>query len=154
LEDEKKDKHRLVQEYTLIVKPLFRYLPWLESASGKNVSSPFEGQGIVQNSITFPVYDSMLMRFIKECSRSSLMDKNYRYVYTRNRIKTNQDERRMIERATLKEWDILRGILSYYVLGGMTKGSLWEKGISSNVLYLVLKQMKYVLEYWDKPVKE
>ncbi|MDR0964370.1 MAG: hypothetical protein LBM60_07120 [Clostridium sp.] len=152
--EEKKDTHQRVIEYTRITKPLFAYLPWLESSAGHTVSNNFDGQGIRENSVTFPVFDGTLMRFVKEASRSPLMDKNYRYIYTRNRIKTPEDEKRVIQKATLKEWDILCGILSRYILGGMTKGYLWGQGVSSSVLYQVLHKMKYVLEYWDKPLKE
>ena len=78
------------------------------------------------------------------------MDKNYRYVYTRNHIRTPEDERRVIRAAELKDWDILRGILSRYVLGGMTKASLWSQAVQEDIFYLVLSKMKEIIEYWDK----
>jgi hypothetical protein len=148
-----KDTHQLVQEYMQTAKPLFRYLPWLESIQGKKTSSTYSGGEIAKHSITFPVYDATLMRFVKEASKSPLMDRNYQYVYSRNNIRTSEQERKAIERATLKDWNTLRGILSKYVLGGMTKGTLWSLAISENIFYLTLKQMKYVLEYWDKPLE-
>jgi hypothetical protein len=147
-----KDTHQLVQEYLQMAKPLFHYLPWLEKTQGSKPSSTYTDSEIVQHSISFPVYDSTLMRFVREASRNPLMDKNYRYVFTRLGIRTISDERRAIERATLKEWNVLRGILSKYVLGGMTKGTLWSQAITENIFYLTIKQMKYVLEYWDKPI--
>jgi hypothetical protein len=147
-----KDMHQLVQEYLQIAKPLFLYLPWLEKMQGTMPSTTYNGSDIVQHSISFPVYDSTLMRFIKEASRNPLMDRNYHYIFTRHNIRTVAQERKAIERATLKEWNVLRGILSKYVLGGMTKGSLWSQAISDNIFYLTIKQMKYVLEYWDKPI--
>jgi hypothetical protein len=147
-----KDTHQLVQEYLHLAKPLFLYLPWLEKTQGTMPSSTYSEGEIVQHSISFPVYDSTLMRFVKEASRNPLMDKNYRYIFTRLGIRTIADERRAIEKATLKEWNVLRGILSKYVLGGMTKGTLWSQAITENIFYLTVKQMKYVLEYWDKPI--
>ena len=100
--------------------------------------------------MSFPVYDGTLLRFVKEASRTKLMDKNYRYVYTRNHIRTPEDERRVIRAAELKDWDILRGILSRYVLGGMTKASLWSQAVQEDIFYLVLSKMKEIIEYWDK----
>jgi hypothetical protein len=148
-----KDTHQLVQEYLQIAKPLFLYLPWLEKMQGAKPSSTYSGSEIADHSISFPVYDSTLMRFVREASRNPLMDKNYRYIFTRHGIRTVLDERRVIEKATLKDWNILRGILSKYVLGGMTKGTLWSQAITDNIFYLTIKQMKYVLEYWDKPIE-
>ena len=102
--------------------------------------------------MTIPVYDSNLMSFVKEAANSPLMDRNYPYVYTRNHIRTHEDERRIITRAGVKEWDILRGILSKYVLGGRTKSALWSQGVQENIFYLVLRQMVQIIEYWDQPL--
>lgn len=79
------------------------------------------------------------------------MDRNYPYTYTRNRIKTHDDERKIITRAGIRDWNILKGILSKYVLGGRTKGLLWSEGLQENIFYLILKQMQQIIEYWDKP---
>lgn len=144
-------RQQLVQEYRKEVKPLFRYLPWLEQNAGKRPSSIYSGQDIGNHSITFPVYDGTLMNFIKEASRTKLMERNYKYTYTRNHIKTHDDERKLIERAILKDWDLLRGILSKYVLGGMTKSTLWNQGVEEKIFYLTVEKMKEILEYWDKP---
>jgi len=78
------------------------------------------------------------------------MDRNYAYIYTRHRICTHQDERNMIQKAGWKEWDILRGILSKYVLGGRTKGNLWSEAVSEQIFYLVIRQMQEIIEFWDK----
>ena len=95
----------------------------MEGNAGKMASRSYQGQGISKNSMSFPVYDATLLNFVREASESALMDRNYSYVYTRNRIKTHDDERRVIVGAELKDWDILRGILSRYVLGGRTKAA-------------------------------
>lgn len=60
------------------------------------------------------------------------------------------DERNMIQKAGWKEWDILRGILSKYVLGGRTKGNLWSvKRYRSRFSLPVIRQMQEIIEFWD-----
>lgn len=145
-------KQQLMQEYKQNVMPLLKYLPWLEQNSGRNVSTVYDGQSISEHSISFPVYDGTLMNFVREASKSPLMDKNYKYVYTRNHIDGYEAERQMIQKAGWREWDILRGILSRYVLEGRIKGTLWSEGVRENIFCLVLKQMREIIEYWDKPL--
>ena len=100
--------------------------------------------------MSFPVYDATLLNFIREASNSALMDRNYSYVYTRNRIKTHEDERKIIGKAELKDWELLRGILSKYVLGGFTKGMLWSQGVQENIFCMVLGRMQKIIEHWDR----
>jgi hypothetical protein len=132
--------------------PLLKYLPWFESKLGSSVSSQYSGADIASSSISFPVYDGTLLNFVRQAEKTSLMNRNYSYVYTRNRIKTHDDERAMIEKAGIGEWDILCGILSKYVLGGKTKGTLWNEAVKENIFYMVLKQMKAIIEFWDRPL--
>ena len=144
-------KHQMIQEYKESVMPLLRYLPWFEQNAGRTVSSIYGGQDM-SSSVTFPVYDGTVLNFVREATKSSLMDKNYKYVYTRNRIHNHEDERRIIAKATWRDWDVLRGILSKYVLEGRIKGKLWSEAVEEQIFYLVLKQMKEIIEYWDKPM--
>ncbi len=147
-------RQQLVQEYKQTVSPLLRYLPWLIRNTGQSGSSNYQGDEFSEHSMSFsfPVYDSTLMSFIREASNSPLMDRNYSYIYTRNRIKTHDDERRLIESAELKDWDILRGILSKYVMGGRTKAFLWSEAVRENIFVAVLEQMRKIIEFWDKPM--
>lgn len=147
-------RHKIVEEYKRTATPLFRYLPWLEKNSGTKGSTNYRGQGFTEHSMSFPVYDATLMRFIKEASASELMDRNYSYIYTRNRIQTHDDERKVISGAGLKEWDMLRGILSKYVLGGRTRSTLWSQGLQERIFLLVLEKMRKIIEYWDKPLEK
>lgn len=144
-------RQQLIQEYKQTVMPLLRYLPWMEQHAGKAACTSYQNNQLSEHSVPFPVYEGTLMNFVREASKSSLMDRNYRYVYTRNRIRNHEDERRIIEKALITEWDILRGILSNYVLGGMTKGNLWSEAVEERIFYLILRQMKEIIEYWDKP---
>lgn len=145
-------RQQLVAEYKETIMPLLRYLPWLEKSAGSNVSSTYQGDGLEQHSLSFPVYDGTLMNFIREAQKTSLMERNYRYVYTRHRITTHDEERKLIGRCNIEDWDILRGILSKYVLGGMTRGTLWSEAVQENIFYFVLLRMKEIIEYWDKPI--
>lgn len=143
-------RQKIVQEHKKELEPLLKYLPWLRQNAGKPGSHSYQGQGIDRNSMSFPVYDSNLMNFVREASASPLMDQNYRYVYSRNFIRNHNDERRIIARAELKDWDVLKGILSKYVLGGRTKALLWSEAEQENIFVLVLEQMHKIVEYWDK----
>ncbi|MBD5513326.1 MAG: hypothetical protein HDR06_01395 [Lachnospiraceae bacterium] len=145
-------RKQIVSTYKPDVERLIRYLPWLEEKAGSNVAETFEGSGIKGSSITFPVYDGTLMSFIKDVQRTTLLDRNYPYIYSRNRMRTLQDELRMIERASIMDMDILKGILSKYVLGGMTKGRLWSEAVYNSIFLKVIRKMKENLEFWDKPM--
>ena len=145
-------RQQLLEEYKKVAMPLLRYLPWMEKNKGQTASTLYQGEESGEGAMHFPVYDSTLMAFVKEASKSPLMDRNYHYVYSRHRIRTHEDERRMIASAELNDWDILRGILSKYVMGGMTKATLWSEAMRENIFYLVLKQMHKIIEFWDKPL--
>ena len=150
MEQSSEYREQLLESYKQAVRPLLPYLPWLEQSAGKRASSIYSGQDIGVNSVSFPVYDGTLLNFVREATKSPLMDRNYAYVYTRHRIRTHQEERDIIQKAGWKEWDILRGILSKYVLGGRTKGNLWSEAVSEQIFNLVLKQMQEIIEFWDK----
>lgn len=145
-------RQRIIAEYKEAVMPLLRYLPWLEQHAGKSVSATYQGDNIGEGTLKFPVYDGTLMNFVREASKSSLMEKNYQYVFTRNRLKTHEDERKAIIKAGWREWDLLKGILSKYVLGGRVKGTLWNEAMQEEIFYLTLKQMKEIIEFWDQPI--
>jgi len=145
-------RQNVVNTYKPDVEKLIRYLPWLEEKSGNYVQDIFEGSGIKGSSITFPVYDGMLMNFIKETQRTGLLDRNYPYIYSRHRIRTVKEELKAIEHADIREMDVLKGILSKYVLGGMTKGRLWSEGVYYGIFLRVVRKMKENLEFWDRPM--
>lgn len=151
-QDDIEYRRQVVNTYKPDVERLIRYLPWLEEKAGHNVAETFEGSGIKGSSITFPVYDGTLMSFIKELQRTTLLDRNYPYIYSRHRIRTVQDELRMIDRSGIKDMDILKGILSKYALGGMTKARLWSEAVYNSIFLKVIRKMKENLEFWDKPM--
>lgn len=153
MEQNGESRQQIIQEYKKTVEPLMRYLPWLEKNTGRAVSRNYQGQGLSKSSMSFPVYDGTLINFVKEAAASSLMNRNYAYVYTRNRIRSHEDERRLIAAAEWKDWDILAGILSKYVLEGQRKANLWGEAVREDIFVLVMKKMRQIIEYWDKAGK-
>lgn len=139
----------IVEYYRQDAAKLFRYISWLESKSGKQVSSIYGAEGIATNSVPFPIYESTLMSFVKEAADTCFMDRNYVYVYSRHRIKGVQDEMKLIQNATIRDMDKLAGILSHYILGGRTKARLWSEGVTFGVYLAILNKMKELIEFWD-----
>ena len=104
MEQSSEYREQLLESYKQAVRPLLPYLPWLEQSAGKRASSIYSGQDIGVNSVSFPVYDGTLLNFVREATKSPLMDRNYAYVYTRHRIRTHQEERDIIQKAGWKEY--------------------------------------------------
>ncbi len=140
----------LADQYKEALTPLLRYLPWFEEHAGRKTGSSYDGSLDGNNTMSFPVYDSTLLSFVKEASKSSFMNRNYAYIYSRKRIKTPEDERKAIKAATIREWDVLGGILSKYVLGGNAKAYLWTQAVQESIFYLILDKMREIVEYWDR----
>lgn len=141
-------RRRVVNEYRPDVERLVRYLPWLEEKAGRIVSENFEGSGIGEHSIPFPVYDSTLLSFIKDAQRTKLLDRNYVYTYSKHKIRTTGDELKAISQAEIAQMDVLKGILSKYVMGGMTKGRMWTEAVQNRIFLKVVQKMKEILDFW------
>lgn len=141
-------------QYKAALTPLLRYLPWFEDHAGKQTGSSYNGSMDGNNTMSFPVYDSTLLSFVKEAGKSSFMNRNYAYIYSRHRMKTPADERKAIKAATIREWDVLCGILSKYVLGGNAKAYLWTQAVQENIFYLILAKMREIVEYWDRRLED
>lgn len=152
MEQDTEYRQQQMSGYKQEVLPLLRYIPWFENNAGQPGNTFYQGPDATEHSMGIPVYDATLLNFVKEASGSSLMDRNYCYTYTRGRIRNHDDERRVIAAAELKDWDVLRGILSKYVMGGMTRSTLWAQGVQENIFLLVLKKMQEIIEYWDRPI--
>ena len=150
MEYDKLSVEEAVEFYRPDVESLSGFIPWLEAHSGSETSSVFTGDGVEKHSITFPVYDGTLMNFVKTAQASSLVDRNYVYTYSRNRIRTVADEWRFIRNATIKEMGDLWGILSKYILKGMTKSMLWSEGVRNGIFLDLLLKMNEILAFWDR----
>ena len=91
MQSDKLSVEESVEYYKPDVESLAVFIPWLEAQKGKQASTVYSGEGLKEHSITFPVYDSTLMNFVKTAQASSLIDRNYVYVYSRNRIGTGRE---------------------------------------------------------------
>ncbi|MBQ7587008.1 MAG: hypothetical protein IJT37_03150 [Lachnospiraceae bacterium] len=131
---------RIRNEYIKDVELLSKYMNWLEKTSGQQVESFYDGDE-KQKLIQIPVYDSNLLAFVKDARKTGLMDRNYRYVYTRRKIKTVEDELHLIRHAHLKDIDVFKGILSSYVMRGQTKGAVWAEGVKNGVFLELMRRM-------------
>lgn len=140
----------IIAYYNPEVEKIAKYLPWLESQLGGAAFSNFKEQGIEGSSVTFPVYDSNCLAFVRTCNSTGLMNRNYVYTYSRNRLKDASDERAYIARASIKEMGELWDILSKYILGGNTKATLWGEGVSNGVYVSVIKKMQELIAFWSK----
>ena len=138
-------RKNLIQQYQPDAKLLVRYISWLEEKRGSDVMKSFEGEGVEKTTFTFPVYDSTLLSFIHTAKQTRFMTRNYQYVYSRNRIKTLEQEKEMVKRATLRDMELLSGVLSKYVLGGMTKSALWTQGVEDGIFLEVLYRLRELL---------
>ena len=134
------------------IEKLLKYIPWLESKSGESVQKVYSDNNLANTSVPFPVYDSTLLSFVNEANATSLMDKNYVYVYSHHFIRDVEDEKKAIDEAGVKDGDVLCGILSKYILSGMVKGNVWSLGVTEGIYLRVLKKMKSLLEIWDAPL--
>lgn len=152
MEQENEYIQLIVYEYKEKVQPLLQYIPWLTEKVGNKSSNIYAGEGLGEHSVPVPVYDGTLMNFVKTVQNSGMLDRNYVYVYSRNRIRSVLDEKRMIAKATIKDMNVLTGILSKYIMGGMTKSALWPQGVEEGIYLDVVLKMREILEYWDKPL--
>ncbi len=144
----------MAKQYKEELIPLLRYLPWLEDHAGMRTGSAYDGHADGNTTMSFPIYDSTLLGFVREAGKTSFMDRNYAYVYVRRQLKTPEDERKAIETATIREWDVLCGILSQYVLGGNTKAVLWTQAVQENIFGMLLNKMREIVEFWDRPMEQ
>ena len=133
----------LYQDDTL---KLLRYVGWLQTASGKNASDIYKGEGIEANSMSVPVYDSTLLSFVKEAKATHFMNRNYVYTFSRYSLRSVQDELDMVERCTLMETDVLGDILSKYILKGEVRGAYWTEGVKNGIFLAILLRLKELLE--------
>lgn len=150
--DVKESREEIVERFKPTIEYLVRYIPWLEKQTGQTVAHTYKGDGSVKQSFSIPVYDSTLLSFVNDVSKTHFIDENYRYLYARKRILTYEDEWKEIEKADIMHMDILCGIMSRYVLGGMTKSIYWKNGVEYQIFLRVLKKTREIIEFWDKPI--
>ena len=152
MQKEKFSREEFLMMFREDVARLSRYIPWLEAKGGSDVSKYYQDGDKMQHTLTFPVYDSILLAFLNDASATVFMEQNYHYFYNRNRIKNYEDELLLIEKADIMHMDILQCILSRYVFGGMTKAYLWKDGVEHRIFLNVVKKARQIVEFWDQPL--
>ncbi|MGN0376741.1 MAG: hypothetical protein ACI4ED_03820 [Suilimivivens sp.] len=150
-ENENLYRQEIIQKYRVIFDKLFRYIPWFTQKQGMKISHLYDGEGS-DTSMPITVYDSTLLAFVKEMQATGLINRNYVYVFSRNSIRTLQDELNWIDRAELKNIEDIFGIMAKYILGGMTKGNLWTQAVEDGVFLKALLKIKELLEVYDQPL--
>lgn len=151
MEHELENGELFYQMYGETIRKLSRYIPWLMDKSGNDVSHEYTGE-YGESSMAFPVYDSTLLSFVKEARETNLIDRNYPYAYTGRGIRTDRAEEQAIESAGLRDVDFLRGVLSKYVLEGMTKSSVWTEAVERRIFLKVLCKLKEIAEFYHGPL--
>lgn len=152
MDQENTYRQEQMQKYRTVLDGMFRYIPWLMQKRGQSLVSLYAGENEPSKSIPIPVFDSTLLGFVKEMQGTGLMDRNYVYIFSKNGIRTVEDELRWIDEAQLQDMEIILGIIAKYVLGGMTKGRLWSEGVENGVFLQGLLKIKELLDVWDKPL--
>lgn len=152
MEQTREGVQEVIETYKDDVYVLLKYSQWFDKHSGTDGSRSILPEGGNENSMKVPVYDSTLLAFVKDARNTKFMNRNYIYTYTKKRIKSSEDEHRVIDSATIMDFDTLGNILSYYVLKGMTHGNVWTDGVANGVIYHVIRKMKELIEFWSMPM--
>lgn len=139
----------IVNKYKSDVVRLSQYLIWLEAKKSDKVLSIYKENDLDKTTIAVPVFDSNLLRFVKEAKNTQLMDENYVYVYSKFQIRDYKDEWKLIENCKIQDIYILKGILSKYVLKGMTKAIVWSEAVEYSIFLKVITKLKELMEFWD-----
>lgn len=144
-------KDETIHTYNDDVHKLLKYVPWLESKKGLNMTKYYSGD-TASSSLSIPMYDPTLLSFVKDAQKTNLIDKNYQYIYSKYNLRTAEDEWKVIENVKLIDIAILKAILSRYVLKGLIKSTIWNEGVENQAYLRVLNKLKELMETWDKPL--
>ena len=144
---------QLVAEYRSWIEPYFRYIPWFLERKGQNLSKTYDGEN-TSETISVPIYESTLLNFVRAMSDTGYMDRNYPYIYSKYGLYTPADEIAKIMKCDLKDMDVIIGILTKYVLGGMSKGRMWTDAVEEGIFYHALVRIKEILDFWGNESNE
>lgn len=133
---------------------LLDYIVYLEKMNGRAASNNYNQDGLSEHSIVFPVYDGTLMNFIKDAEQTVFMNRNYRYSYTRFRMKDATDEHKVIDKCTIRQLDVIGDILSKYVMGGRTKSTVWAEGVRNGVYLAAITKAYELIHFWETGKEE
>ncbi len=149
---DKLSKKEAIHMYHDDVHRLLKYLPWFETTLGRDLTRYYSGDESEKGFLSIPTYDPTLLSFVKDAQKTNLIDKNYQYIYARQHIRTKEDEWKAIEQTKITDLSPIIGILSKYVLRGMTRASEWNDGVKNEIYYRSLKKLKELIETWDQPL--
>lgn len=139
----------LVARYKDDVELLTKYLGYFELHLNKDDTQQKYNSSDLAHSMSFPVYDSELMNFVRDCESTKMIDRNYVYVYTRVGITNLKDELEFIDSAEIRDIADLAGILSKYIIEGRTKGVVWSEGVKNGVYYKLISKMQELIKKWS-----
>ncbi len=150
MQDGKFSRDEFLGMYKEDTLKLAAYISYFDNKKGRDVASIYGNNDKMKATISFPVYDPTLLNFIKEASETVFIEQNYPYFFTRNGIRSVQDELKTIEKADIMHMDNLKCIISKYVLGGRTKAYLWQQAVENGIFLAALKKAKDIVDFWDR----
>ena len=134
------------------LEPLFAYIPFLKQKEGANTRMLLEGDDAPKDSLPVPVYDSTVLKFVKEAQKTGLFTRNYVYAYKKMNIYSPRDERLAVSGAKFGDIDGVIAIMAKYILGGQTRGVMWAEAVEEGIWLHCLLKLKELLEMYDHPL--
>lgn len=128
----------IIDEYGADLKRLLAYLPYLRKQQNSLKQNFYDGEG-GQKVVPVPVYDSTLLAFVKLAKSTKFINRNYPYAYRHYKIETIEQEKEAMLKAKITDIDLFRGIMSKYVLGGMSKATLWTTAANEGIFVMALE---------------
>jgi len=138
----------LIAKYREPLEPYFRYMPWFLERKNKNLEKFYDGDEI-SGTFSFPVYESTLLNFVQGIQTTGLIDRNYPYLYSKYGLHSTDEELALIERCGLAEVADILAVVSKYVLGGMTKGRMWNEAVEYGIFYHALARIRDILNVYS-----
>lgn len=146
-------REQVVAEYKDDLVRLLKYLSYFEKKGGTDVKNYYEGDEN-HKVIPVPVYDSTLLSFVKEVKATKFITKNYPYTYRKWKMADAKAERVAMESATIRDIDLIRGIMSKYVIEGQTKSVMWSKGVEEKIFLTALNRLHSLIFDYSSDPKE
>ena len=144
--DQRLSREEIIYLFQDDAMQLLQYYSWIKKMSGTQTGAFYKGDDIEKNSMAVPVYDSTLLNFIKTAKGTEFMNRNYVYTFSRYRLKTPEDEIRLISTCTLQDIRVIGDILSMYCYKGDVKSAIWTDGLKNGVYLAILNKLKELLE--------
>lgn len=144
--DQRLSREEIIYLFQDDAMQLLQYYSWIKKKSGTQTGAFYKGDDIEKNSMAVPVYDSTLLNFIKTAKGTEFMNRNYVYTFSRYRLKTPEDEIRLISTCTLQDIRVIGDILSMYCYKGDVKSAIWTDGLKNGVYLVILNKLKELLE--------